>query len=322
MLEKEVLKNQIGNTLDDTDFQGLGEKYEGKVRDCYIREDQRILIVTDRVSAFDRVLTSIPFKGQVLNQIANFWFEQTKDIVPNHVVSVPDPNVTVAREADAFPVEIIVRGYITGVTKTSAWYNYEQGVRDFCGNRLPEGLKKDQKFDKPIITPTTKAVKGEHDESISADEIVERGLLTRAQLDKVSEIALKLFARGIEIVADQGIILVDTKYEFGFIDGEIVLIDEAHTPDSSRFWFADTYNVRFEKGDEQRKIDKEYIRSWLADQGFLGDGPIPAIPDDVKVEAAGRYIQAYELITGQDLVVNPSENVHERIQKNLSGLLI
>lgn len=322
MLEKEVLKNQIGNTLDDTDFQGLGEKYEGKVRDCYIREDQRILIVTDRVSAFDRVLTSIPFKGQVLNQIANFWFEQTKDIVPNHVVSVPDPNVTVAREADAFPVEIIVRGYITGVTKTSAWYNYEQGVRDFCGNRLPEGLKKDQKFEKPIITPTTKAVKGEHDESISADEIVERGLLTRAQLDKVSEIALKLFARGVEIVADQGIILVDTKYEFGFIDGEIVLIDEAHTPDSSRFWFADTYNVRFEKGDEQRKIDKEYIRSWLADQGFLGDGPIPAIPDDVKVEAAGRYIQAYELITGQDFVVNPSENVQERIQKNLSGLLI
>jgi len=321
MLAKEDLIAQIPNVLTGTDFPSLGEKYEGKVRDNYTKDNRRIIIVSDRLSAFDRIICLIPFKGQVLNQMAKFWFEQTKDIIGNHVIEFPDPNVVVAKECKPLSVEMVIRGYITGVTTTSAWYNYEKGVRNFCGNILPEGMKKNQKFEKPIITPSTKALKGDHDESVSPEELIKRGHLTQEQYDKLAEASLKLYARGVEICAKQGIILVDTKYEFGETeDGEIVLIDEIHTPDSSRFWYQDEYEERFAAGKEQKKIDKEYLREWLAEKGFRGEGEIPEIPDEIKAETARRYIEAYELITGQtfEAQVGP---VNERIHRNLSSYL-
>lgn len=317
MITPENLTAQIPHTLKGTHFPELGEKYEGKVRDNYTKEGRRILIATDRLSAFDRIITTIPFKGQVLNQMTLFWFEQTKDIIGNHIIESPDPNVVVAKQCKPLMVEMVVRGYITGVTSTSAWYNYERGVRNFCGNLLPEGLKKNQKFEKPIITPSTKAEHGAHDESIGPDEILKQGLLTLEQWDFLSKAVLKLYQRGVEICAKQGIILVDTKYELG-IDpqGNIVLIDEIHTPDSSRFWFANEYEKRLAAGEEQKKIDKEYLREWLAERGFRGEGEIPAISDDVRAETARRYIEAYELITGREFTSNVGP-VEERIRKNL-----
>lgn len=318
MLTQEQLFAQIPYCLDKTDFLQLGEKYEGKVRDNYSKDGRRILIVTDRLSAFDRVITLIPFKGQVLNQTAQFWFEKTKDIVGNHVIEFPDPNVVTAKECKALPVEMVVRGYITGVTSTSVWTHYEKGVRDFCGNKLLDGMKKNQKFDKPILTPSTKAAHGDHDESVSREDILARGIISEKDFDFMADVAMKLYLRGVEICAKQGIILVDTKYEFGISpDGGIVLIDEIHTPDSSRFWFADEYEKRFAANEEQKKIDKEYLREWLAARGFTGDGEIPLVPDDVKVETARRYIEAYELITGQAFMAEVGD-VNERLAKNLS----
>jgi phosphoribosylaminoimidazole-succinocarboxamide synthase len=321
MLSEEDLLAQIPQVLKGTDFPDLGEKYEGKVRDNYSKDGRRILVVTDRLSAFDRIITLIPFKGQVLNQMAQFWFEKTKDIVGNHVIEFPDPNVVVAKECEALPVEMVVRGYITGVTTTSAWYNYEKGVRNFCGNELPEGLKKNQKFDAPILTPSTKAEKGGHDESISREEILKRGELSAEDFDYMAEVSMKLYQRGVEVAAEQGIILVDTKYEFGKdADGNIVLIDEIHTPDSSRFWYTNEYADRFAQGMEQKKIDKEYLREWLADKGFRGEGEVPEIPDEIKAETARRYIEAYELITGQGFDAEPGD-VNERLQRNLNKYL-
>ncbi|MBI4234807.1 phosphoribosylaminoimidazolesuccinocarboxamide synthase [Candidatus Peregrinibacteria bacterium] len=318
MLSDLQITSQISFVLGDTDFPELGQKYEGKVRDNYSRGDRRILIVTDRLSAFDRIITLIPFKGQVLNQIAQFWFENTDDIAENHVIEFPDPNVVVAKQCTSLPVEMVVRGYITGVTSTSAWYHYERGERNFCGNVLPEGMKKDQKFDEPIITPSTKAEKGGHDESVSREEILSRGAVSAEDFDYMANVSLQLYQRGVEICARQGIILVDTKYEFGRDkDGKIILIDEIHTPDSSRFWFADEYEARFAKSEPQKKIDKEYLREWLANKGFIGEGEIPVVPEDVKVETAKRYIQAYELITGKEFVASVGD-VHERLKNNLS----
>jgi phosphoribosylaminoimidazole-succinocarboxamide synthase len=321
MISQDDLKAQIPHCLDTTDFPTLGNKYEGKVRDNYMEGDRRIIIVSDRLSAFDRIITKIPFKGQVLNQMAKFWFEQTKDICGNHLIEIPDPNVTVGKECKPLPVEMVVRGYITGVTTTSAWYNYEKGVRNFCGNQLPEGLKKNQKFDEPIITPSTKADKGDHDESVSKEQILERGVITEEQFDYIAEKSMALYKKGVEIAAKQGIILVDTKYEFGVApDGEIVLIDEIHTPDSSRFWFANEYEERLAKGEEQKKIDKEYLREWLAERGFVGEGEVPEIPEDIKVETARRYIEAYELITGQTFH-GEGGSVEDRIKENLTKYL-
>lgn len=322
MLDTDALQSQILHCLLQTDFPTLGVKYEGKVRDNYTKGDQRILITTDRISAFDRVLGVIPFKGQVLTQMALFWFEHTKDLVANHVISSPDPNVVVAHECTPLAVEMVVRGYITGVTTTSAWYHYERGVRNFCGNALPDGLKKNQKLPQPIITPSTKAEHGGHDESVSGAELLQRGVITQAQWEELSRVSLALYARGVEIAAKQGIILVDTKYEFGLYNGKIMVMDEIHTPDSSRFWFADEYEKRFAAGEEQKKIDKEYLREWLAAEGFRGDGDIPSIPDDVRVETARRYIEAYELITGQTFTAI-SGDVTERITQNFkkAGLL-
>jgi len=321
MLKKEQLLAQIPSVLKGTDFPTLGKKYEGKVRDNYSRDDRRIIIVSDRLSAFDKIITLIPFKGQVLNQMAQFWFEQTKDICGNHVIEFPDPNVVVAKECKALPVEMVVRGYITGVTSTSAWTHYEKGVRNFCGNVLPDGLKKDQKFDEPIITPSTKAEKGEHDEAVSRQEILDRGVITEEQFDEMAEKAMALYKRGVEIAAKQGIILVDTKYEFGLSpEGEIVLIDEIHTPDSSRFWYADEYEKRFANGEPQKKIDKEYLREWLAEHGFRGEGEVPTVPDEIRAETGRRYIEAYELITGQDFEAEVGD-VSDRLEKNLAKYL-
>ncbi|MBN2042430.1 MAG: phosphoribosylaminoimidazolesuccinocarboxamide synthase [Candidatus Aenigmarchaeota archaeon] len=314
MISDNLIRNQINNTLQSTNIEGLGEKFEGKVRDNYRNSNGMVIVTTDRISAFDRVLGTIPFKGQILNQLAAFWFDQTKGIVDNHLIDMPDPNVMVVRECESIPVEMVVRGYITGVTKTSAWYNYSSGVRNFCGNVLPEGLKKDQKFDHPIITPTTKTEK--HDRSLSREEIIKEGLVDADLFDRMAEISLKLFDAGTRIAANHGLILADTKYEFGLLDGKIVLIDEIHTPDSSRFWFMDTYQQLFDEGKEQRKLDKEYVRTWLAGKGFLGDGDIPAIPDEVKIEAAKRYMQAYELITGRVFEAVPG-NPAGRIISNL-----
>jgi len=318
MLTGEQILKQIPLCLKGTNFEGLGERYEGKVRDNYSKDNKRIIVVTDRLSAFDRIITLIPFKGQVLNQIAEFWFEKTKDIMGNHVIEYPDPNVVVAKLCTPLPVEMVVRGYLTGVTTTSVWYHYEKGEREFCGNKLPDGMKKNQKFDKPILTPSTKAEHGGHDESVSGEDIVKRKVLTQEQYDFIAEKSLQLYQRGVEICAKQGIILVDTKYEFGMDkDGNIILIDEIHTPDSSRFWFADEYEKRLAAGEEQKKIDKEYLREWLAERGFRGEGDVPAVPDEIKAETARRYIEAFELITGQKFTAEVG-NVFERIKTNLA----
>ncbi len=315
MLSDNIIKTQLKYTLDKTSFK-IGKKYEGKVRDNYILNGKRLIITTDRISAFDRVLCTLPFKGQVLNQTAAFWFEKTKNIIKNHLISVPDPNAMLVHECKLQPVEMVVRGYITGVTTTSAWYNYERGVRNFCGRILPEGLKKNQKLEKPIITPTTKAMHGMHDESISGEEIVKRGLVDEKIYRKMEKASLELFDFGAKLVAKNNLILVDTKYEFGTLNGELVLIDEAHTPDSSRFWIKDTYEKLFSKGGEPQKLDKEYIRQWLSNKGFIGEGKIPEIPDEVKIEAAKRYITAYEMITGKEFEAKNGD-VLKRIEENL-----
>jgi len=321
MITQDKLLSQIPFCLNGTDFPTLGAKYEGKVRDNYTKDGKRFIIVTDRLSAFDKVITTIPFKGQVLNQMAEFWFNETKDIIGNHVIDFPDPNVVVGVECKALPVELVVRGYLTGVTSTSVWTHYKNGSREFCGNKLPEGMKRDQKFEKPILTPSTKAEHGSHDESVSRENILARGIITPEQFDFIADAAMKLYARGVEIAAKQGIILVDTKYEFGVTpEGKIVLIDEMHTPDSSRFWFADEYEKRFNEGTDQKKIDKEYLREWLAARGFTGEGDIPVVPDDVCVETARRYIEAYELITGQTFVAEVGDT-NERLAKNLAKYL-
>lgn len=299
MLSNEQIAAQIPFCLAGTDFPELGEKYEGKVRDTYKKDGKITLVTTDKLSAFDKHICLIPFKGQILNGLTKFWFEQTKNIYPNYITSYPDPNVIVGDDCKPLMVEMIVRGYITG----SAWRAYESGTRDFCGNKLPENLQKDQKFDEPILTPTTKAAHGEHDEPITPEEIVAKGLLTQEQWDHMAEASLKIFKLGQEITDRQRVTLVDTKYEFGINPaGKIVLIDEVHTPDSSRFW------------DENKKsINKEYLRKWLMEKGFSGEGEVPEIPDDVKIETAKRYIEAYEMITGKTF-----EPMQSNIKSNLN----
>lgn len=314
MIPEKRIRAELSRTLDQTAFTGLGERQQGKVRESYVQKDRRIIVTTDRISAFDCIIGTIPFKGQVLNQLAGFWFEKTRSIVPNHVIAIPDPNVMVVHECEQLPLEFIVRGYITGVTKTSAWYNYERGVRDFCGNPLAEGLLKDQKLPCPILTPTTKHEK--HDRPISRQEAIQEGLIDAATFDAAADICFRLFAAGVKHAASRGLILVDTKYELGRLNGQLVVSDEVHTPDSSRYWFADTYEELFKAGKDQRKIDKEYVREWLVSQGFRGDGPPPALTDDVRIEAAKRYIQAYETVTGLDLKIT-DDPAPTRIQTSL-----
>lgn len=318
---KEIIKKNINNCLTQTDFKNLGEKHVGKVRDIYDAGDKLILITTDRQSAFDRILASIPFKGQVLNQVSQFWFENTKNIVPNALLEVPDPNVSVFKKCRVFPVEMVVRGYITGVTGTSAWMAYNSGQRDFCGNILPEGLKKNQKFDSPIITPTTKAE--DHDEKMSPKEIIKKGLASEEDWNYISDVAIKLFNYGTKIADQNGLILVDTKYEFGKdADGNIFLIDEVHTPDSSRYWIAESYQSRFDAGGEPENIDKEFLRLWFKNNcDPYNDPQLPEAPEDLAIELSSRYIQLYEMITGKKFVFpDASEPILERIEKNLKRI--
>ena len=316
MISEDTIKKQIDYTLKETNFSALGKKKKGKVRDVYTANDKVFLISTDRQSAFDRNLANIPFKGQVLNQTSVFWFEKTKDIIKNHIIDVPDPNVVVCKKLNVFPVEVVVRGYITGVTSTSAWIAYEKGERNFCGNVLPEGLKKNQKFEKPIITPTTKS--DAHDEKISGKEIVKKGLMTKKQWALVSEKALKLFKRGADIAAKNGLILVDTKYEFGYDNnGKIFLVDEIHTPDSSRFWLKESYKERFAKGQEPENIDKEFLRLWFTKHcDPYKDKILPEAPEELVVELSRRYIMLYEMITGKKFKAKVGD-VSERIERNL-----
>ncbi len=277
----------------------LGQVQRGKVRDSYILGDRRLLITTDRLSAFDRVLGVVPFKGQVLNQLSRYWFDALRDVIPSHMISVPDPNVTLAHESVPFPVEVVVRGYITGVTTTSLWYSYERGEREMYGLRLPDGLRKNDALPAPVITPTTKSsAPGAHDERITPAEIVERGLVPAEDWAAISQAALGLFTKGQEICRRAGIILVDTKYEFGRVGDKIVVIDEVHTPDSSRFWKADTYEGRLAQGEEPENLDKEFVRMWYAEQGYRGDGEPPLMDDDLTVAAAERYMRLYEAISG------------------------
>lgn len=319
MISESRIREELNNVLVDADFPEFGAKrVSGKVRDSYLLDGRRVLVTTDRISAFDRILGAIPFKGQVLNQLAAFWFEKTRDIVPNHVISVPDPSVMVVNECGQLPLEFIVRGYITGVTKTSAWTNYQLGVRNFCGNQLPEGLRKDQKLERPILTPTTKHEV--HDRNISREEAIGEGLIDAATFDAARDICFKLFEAGTKQAASNGMILVDTKYEIGTLNGKLVVSDEIHTPDSSRYWYASDYADRFARGEEQRKLDKEYVREWLAARGFRGDGEPPALTDEVRIEAAKRYIEAYERITG--LEFKPVEGpIRERVRAALAKIL-
>jgi len=315
MISEQEITMQIEDTLRSTGLD-LGIKYDGKVRDVYEKDGKVFLIATDRQSAFDCNLANIPLKGQVLTQTSIFWFEKTSDIIKNSVIDNPDPNTVVKKKLNVFPVEFVVRGYITGVTSTAAWTAYSKGEREFCGNSLPEGMEKNQKFEKPIITPTTKS--DDHDEKITPKEIVEQGLMSQKQWDYVSGKALEIFKRGQEISAENGLILVDTKYEFGYdTDGEIYLIDEIHTPYSSRYWIKESYQERFDKGEEPENIDKEFLRLWFKERcDPYNDPELPDAPKELVVELSKRYITLYEMITSKTFKAQ-SGKVEERIQKNL-----
>ncbi len=303
MVPESTLRAALPHCLDRSDFAALGEKYEGKVRDNYTRDGKRFIVVTDRISAFDRVLGTVPFKGQVLNRMAAWWFGQTKSVAPNHMLSAPDANVLECVECKPLLVEMVVRAYATGTTSTSLWTHYERGVRVFCGHPLPDGLKKHQKLPEPILTPTTKAPKGEHDVSGSREEILATGHVSAKDFDEAAAVSMKLFEAGQRIAAARGLILVDTKYEFGRApDGRLLVIDEIHTPDSSRFWKASTYDERFRAGQDPETLDKDFVRRWYIAQGYKGDGDAPPMTDEVRVGAAERYIAAYEQITGETFV--------------------
>ena len=318
---KERIKAELNNTLTETTLD-RGKKRAGKVRDQYALGDKIALITTDRQSAFDRVLASIPFKGQVLNLTSAWWFEQTKDIIPNQVINIPDPNITLAKNCEVFPIEFVVRGYITGSTSTSLWTVYNNGDREYCGNILREGLVKNQKLDSNMLTPTTK--EEHHDRPIAPNDIVREGWMTQTDWEYCSQKALELFEYGQKKAAENGMILVDTKYEMGKAEnGEIVLIDEIHTPDSSRYWIAETYNERMASGNEPQNIDKEFLRLWFVDNcDPYNDEVLPAAPEDLIVELSSRYIYLYETITGQ-LFPFPEtgESVIDRINKNLRNVL-
>lgn len=315
MLNDDALRAQLPHTLRQLDLPALGELYRGKVRDNYSRGDRIVMVTTDRVSAFDHVLGTIPFKGEVLSRLTSFWFEKVKDIAPTHLADVPDPSVMVVKRAKALPVEIVIRGYITG----SLWRDYQAGKAGAYGIAWPAGLKKDQRFDQAIITPSTKAEYGKHDEPISEAEILKQGLVTPDVWKDATAVAHRLFQRGQEWARTRGLILVDTKYEMGIADGKLVVIDEIHTPDSSRYWVADGYEDRFAKGVEQQMLDKENIRQWLiTEHGFSGHGTPPALTDEVRVMLARTYLQLFERLTGQPFASEVG-SVASRIERNLKA---
>lgn len=314
-----LIEAQLGRTLRETHFEGLGTRYRGKVRDTYHRGDELVLVTTDRISAFDHILRqTIPFKGQVLNRLAAYFFSETSDVVPNAVLSVPDPNVTIARYCDAVPIEFVVRGYLAG----HAWRVYRGGGRVLCGEPLPDGLRQSSRLPQPILTPATKAAEG-HDEDITRGEILERKLLDADTFDHLRTLALALFRRGSELAARRGLILVDTKYEFGRTpDGEYVVIDEVHTPDSSRYFYADTYEERLARDEPQRQLSKEFVREWLMDHGFQGrpGETLPNLSDAFRVEVARRYVELYEAVTGQAFEPDTHPDPEARIADALAAV--
>jgi len=313
MIPDAQLHAQLPHTLRQLDLPALGELYRGKVRDNYSRGDRIVMITTDRVSAFDHVLGTIPFKGEVLSRLTLFWFDKVKDIAPTHLVESPDPSVMVVRAARALPVEIIVRGYITG----SLWRDYQSGKAGAYGIEWPKGLRKDQRFPDPLVTPSTKAQYGKHDEPISEKEILARRLVEPDVWREATRIALRLFARGQEWARSRGLILVDTKYEMGIADGKLMVIDEIHTPDSSRYWVARGSEERFQRGEEQEMLDKENVRQWLIrEHGFSGQGKPPALTDDVRVMLAAKYIEVFEALTGTAFESRVG-SVADRIRANL-----
>lgn len=300
MISKEELIHLLPSALGETNLP-LPNKQTGKVREWYdLPDGKRLIITTDRLSAFDRILAKVPYKGQVLNQLSAWWFEQTRDIIANHLLSVPDPNVSIVTTVQPLPIEVIVRGYITGVTSTALWYRYSIGERTIYGYDFPEGLKKNQALPEPIITPTTKGGETGHDERLTCAEVTEKGLLDERTWNQVQTAALAIFKRGQEVANKAGLILVDTKYEFGITPGgSVMLIDEIHTPDSSRYWKANTYQTKFNAGEEPENFDKEFVRIAYAEKGYRGDGEIPPMPNELWAAASERYITIYEMLTGK-----------------------
>ena len=313
-----IIQRALSFCLTETNF-SKGKKYRGKVRDTYDLGDRLILITTDRQSAFDRVLAAVPFKGQVLNLTSAWWFEKTQHIIPNHVITIPDPNVTIAKKCRVFPVEFVVRGYITGTTNTSLWTQYNNGVRNYCGNALPERLRKNQRLEKPLLTPTTKDAV--HDRPISPEEIIVEKLMSEKEWEIASTAAMRLYQFGVETAAKHGLILVDTKYEMGMDDeGNIILIDEIHTPDSSRYWLLDSYAKKIANQEEPENIDKEFLRLWFSKNcDPYHDTVLPKAPAELIVTLSSRYIQLYEMITGTSFDF-PKEliSVESRIKQNLA----
>jgi phosphoribosylaminoimidazole-succinocarboxamide synthase len=311
----------MNDILRETNFDFLGSKKVGKVRDIYEQKKQLILIATDRHSSFDRIIAHIPRKGEVLNRTSAFWFEKTKDIVPNHFISMPDPNVTIGKKCTPLPVEAVVRGFLTGVTSTSIWTHYKDGKRNFGNFTLPDGMKKNQKFDKPVFTPSTKA--DDHDRTLSPQEMVAERIIEAQVLEKIEEKALQLFKRGQETATKKGLVLVDTKYEFGLDDnGVLTLIDEIHTPDSSRWWYLDSYEERFTKGEEPVYFDKEFLRLWFKDHcDPYKDAVLPEAPAELIEEMSRRYQTIYHELTGEDIPVL-SGPILSRIEKNLKQYAI
>jgi len=313
-----AFEKALEQPLEGTDFPQLGKPYKGKVRDNYSGPDGvRTIIVSDRISAFDRNVGTLPLKGQMLNHIAAWWFERTRHLAPNHVISVPDPNAMRVHECTSLPVEMVVRGYLTGTTSTSIWVHYQAGARTFCGHALPEGMQQHQKLPQALLTPSTKAAHGHHDVSASREEILKLTQMSPADFDAAGKMALDLFAFGQKVAAERGLILVDTKYEFGKTkDGRIVVIDEIHTPDSSRYWLAKSYEERFRAGQNPESFDKDNVRRWLGEHGFKGDGPVPVVPDEVRITASEKYLGAIEALTGESFVPN-LEPALPRLRKNL-----
>lgn len=317
MLTDAELRFGLDHCLAEATFTDLGPHYAGKVRDCYDRGDDLVLIASDRVSAFDRVIGLIPYKGQILTQLAAYWFTEMGDRFPSHFKSAPDPSVTIGKKCRPFALEMVVRSYLTGVTSTSIWYHYERGQRDFGGITLRDGMRKNEQLPKPLLTPSTKAEKGHHDETVSRQALLDRKIVTPAELDEIEALCLGLFAEAQTRLAARGVLLVDTKYELGRDpEGRIVFIDEVHTPDSSRLWDAGDYAERVSQGEEPTSLDKEYLRRYLKSVGYAGEGPPPPLPDEVRAEMTRRYATAFERTTGRAFVPETSEPL-PRIRKQL-----
>lgn len=315
-MDPQRIREQLDRTIDATDYESLGTRYRGKVRDTYRQDDRLILVTTDRISAFDHVLPqTIPFKGQVLNQTAAYFFDATEDLVPNHVQAVPDPNVTVATACTPIPIEFVVRGYLAG----HAWREYESGARTLCGQPLPDGLRESEQLPEPILTPTTKAEEG-HDQDVTREEAIASADIDAATFDQLAEWSLALYRRGQQMANERGLILVDTKYEFGRTpDGELALIDEVHTPDSSRYYYQEGYEERLDRGERQEQLSKEFVREWLMEHGFQGQAEreVPDLPDSFRVTITERYVELYETVTGREFEPDPHPRPKERIRTAL-----